>query len=390
MDAPSPDTGRWVPRGILLPVVLVALIVAAQVGFGFGTASGSQGPDAAGQSIMIDCDRGQSIGQALTASRPGATITVRGTCQEAVTVTTDGLTLDGDGVAVLDGGNAGVALTIDGARGVTIRGFTVQNGSRGIDVLNVATLSLEDTLVRGNRSHGVEITNASVDADNVTSHGNGRAGLIVNRNSLLNVTDSTFEDNLTGLVLYSNANTRLTGTNRMIANATQGLTVGLGAVAFSLGSTIVTEDNGEEGTLLLQDGGLQLIGGRLEVAGNGLDGVRVDQVSSLTIGITEFGVSGEAIIAGNGGNGITVSDGSNLVVSEIMPVTSQANTGAGLFVDASDVSVDGSRFDNNDGAGIQLSFGTKATLEGNTVDTMTCDDTVLSRGTTTCPQPPAT
>lgn len=385
MDARSPDARRWVRRGTFLPVALVALIAAAQVGFGFGTASGSQGSDAAGQSIRIDCDRGQTISQALTASRPGATITVRGTCQETVTVTTDGLTLDGDGVAVLDAGNAGVALTIDGARRVTVRGFTVQNGSRGIDVLNVATLSLEDTLVRGNRSHGVEITNASVDANNVTSHGNGRAGLIVNRNSLLNVTDSTFEDNLTGLVLYSNANTRLTGTNRMIANATQGLTVGLGAVVFSLGSTIVTEDNGEEGILLLQDGGLQLIGGRLEVADNGLDGVRVDQLSSLTIGITEFGVSGQAIISGNQGHGINVSDGSNLVVSEIMPVTSQANTGAGLFVDASDASANGSRFENNDGAGIELNFGTKATLQDNTVDTITCDDTVLSRGTTTCP-----
>ena len=135
-----------------------------------------------------------------------------------------------------------------------------------------------------------------------------------------------------------------------------------------------------------RSGGLQLVGGVLEATGNGLDGVRLEQLSSLTIGITEFGVPGIALVAGNDGHGTNVSGGSSLEVSEIMPLTSRENALTGLLVDSGGiVDVNGSSIEDNGGADVELSFGAMATLNDNVIGDMVCDATALSRGTTTCP-----
>ena len=81
----------------------------------------------------VKCDKGQTLTEALRKAKPGDTLQVTGTCHERVTITTDRLTLDGGGSAVLDGGGGGPTefegvVTIDGAHGVTLTGFTIQNG----------------------------------------------------------------------------------------------------------------------------------------------------------------------------------------------------------------------------------------------------------------------
>ncbi len=89
--------------------------------------------------MKVNCDKGGTITKALENAKRGDTIQVTGTCKERVTITTDRLTLDGQGSAILDGGGGFKAnavfervITIDGARGVTITGFTVQHGPDGI------------------------------------------------------------------------------------------------------------------------------------------------------------------------------------------------------------------------------------------------------------------
>jgi hypothetical protein len=81
----------------------------------------------------MHCDEpGQTITKALKTAQPGDTLRVRGTCAETVTITTDRVTLDGGGKAILQGPGGGqpgdVAhglLNIVGVQGVEIRGFTV-------------------------------------------------------------------------------------------------------------------------------------------------------------------------------------------------------------------------------------------------------------------------
>ena len=337
----------------------------------------------------VDCDAGDTLTAALEAAEPGDTIRVTGTCTETVTITTDGLTLVGEGGATIDGGNAGQdVVTIDGPLDLTITGFTVQNGAEGILAIHSASFALSDTIVQNNGSHGIELNEASAEFTNITSQQNGRAGLIIARNSVIALTDSDLQNNLTGLVVFNNATARLFGGNVMSQNATQGFTVGLGGVAFSIGSTISVNDNGSEGVLILQDGNVQLIGGVLEANNNGTDGIKLSQNSSIILGIVEFGVPGEAFTLDNAGNGIKAATGSDVAASQIMPLTSRGNGGAGMQLDdGASATLGGATLEDNGTADLDLTFASRATLDGNSIGRITCDRTALLRGDTrvNCP-----
>jgi hypothetical protein len=337
----------------------------------------------------VDCDAGETLTAALEAAEPGDTIRVTGTCAETVTITTDGLTLVGEGGATIDGGDTGQdVVTIDGALDLTITGFTVQNGAEGILAIHGANFAVSDTIVQNNGSHGIELNEASAEFTNITSHQNGRAGLIIARNSVIALTDSVLQNNLTGLVVFNNATARLFGANVMSQNATQGFTVGLGGVAFSIGSTISVNDNGSEGVLILQDGNVQLIGGTLEANNNGTDGINLSQNSSIILGIAEFGVPGEAFTLDNAGNGIKAATGSDVAASQIMPLTGSGNGGAGVQLDdGASATLNGATLEDNGTADLDLTFGSRATLDGSSIGRISCDRTALLRGDTrvNCP-----
>ena len=114
----------------------------------------------------VKCDKGQTLTEALRKAKPGDTLQVTGTCHERVTITTDGLTLDGGGSAVLDGGGGGpteffeAVVTIDGVQGVTLMGFTIQNGpSQGILGVGGAAFVVKDTTLQNNGAAGIFLNN---------------------------------------------------------------------------------------------------------------------------------------------------------------------------------------------------------------------------------------
>ena len=55
------------------------------------------------------CTKGETLTKAVALAKPDVTFQVTGTCKETVTITTDRLTLDGQGSAILDGGSVGKA-----------------------------------------------------------------------------------------------------------------------------------------------------------------------------------------------------------------------------------------------------------------------------------------
>ncbi len=61
------------------------------------------------ETLTVDCTKGETLTKAVERAKPGDTIQVTGTCKETVTITTDRLTLDGQGSAILDGGSVGKA-----------------------------------------------------------------------------------------------------------------------------------------------------------------------------------------------------------------------------------------------------------------------------------------
>ena len=117
-------------------VVVVGLLGVLGLSGSLERGVGVAGADSAVKKVK--CDKGQTLTEALRKAKPGDTLQVTGTCQERVTITTDRLTLDGGGSAVLDGGGGGPTefegvVTIDGAQGVTLTGFTDPERSRRRD-----------------------------------------------------------------------------------------------------------------------------------------------------------------------------------------------------------------------------------------------------------------
>jgi hypothetical protein len=96
----------------------------------------------------VDCDKRHMLTTALPWAERSDSLHVTGTCQEQVTITTDRLTPNGDGSAVLDGGGTqplipfhGV-ITVDAAHGIGVTGFTIQNGPNGIVAMKGAAIAV--------------------------------------------------------------------------------------------------------------------------------------------------------------------------------------------------------------------------------------------------------
>lgn len=339
----------------------------------------------------VNCDRGQTLNRVLATVRPGDTVHVSGVCTETITITTNGLTLIGEDGATIDaGGSDENVVTIDGARDVSITNFTIQNGNEGILAINDATFELDDVTVQDNSSHAIELVRATANVTDITSRRNGRVGLIVARNSVANVTNATLQQNLSGLVVFSNSTVRLFGANLLNENATQGLTVGLGGVLFSIGSELQANDNGAEGVFVLQTGKIQLIGGALQANRNQTDGIRLQQHATIILGIEEFGVPGTVMANDNGRHGLAAAAASDVTASAIMPLTSQGNERAGLQLDdGSSATISDATIQDNGAADVDLTFDSRATLTGNTIGAISCDETSLLRGDTSasCPTP---
>ena len=90
----------------------------------------------------------------------------------------------------------------------------------------------------------------------------------------------------------------------------------------------------------------------------------------------------------NNGTGMFFGTGCSAVVNPAM-LTIQSNA-TGILADAADTlsfatdPANGSAITGN-GTDVDLKFGTRATLQGITIGTIVCDETVLSRGSTVCP-----
>jgi hypothetical protein len=130
------------------------------------------------------------------------------------------------------------------------------------------------------------------------------------------------------------------------------------------------------------------------VRDNGSDGLDVFTSSSVIL-------TGIITANHNAGNGITIN-GQSMMVIRGAQVQVNDNEAFGLVVAGSRAAIfrfaasQGSTLTlastptnpsvvEDNGTDVDLKFGTRATIDGVTVGSITCDATVLSRGTTVCP-----
>ena len=272
------------------------------------------GASGGGTTLTADCNAGDTIQSKVDAAQPGDTIMVSGTCNEAVVVNKDNITLDGGGSAVIDG--AGIdrwAVDVTGRQKVTIEGLTVQNGhAAGIAITESSGVWMQDVTVRNTRRH------KDYDAD---GHGIfvGHASSVV----------------LTGAIVADN-------------NAGNGIMVWQSGNALAVGNFTPKEITYPRASI--------------QANGNGEQGIFVAGSSSFTA-FSNFGDNTTVHAKTNTYSGISVQHGSSMMVGGA-DIEATNNQGSGLEVGgsssaqfwgwAAESRAPSGLFDSNGGAGISI------------------------------------
>jgi hypothetical protein len=161
----------------------------------------------------------------------------------------------------------------------------------------------------------------------------------------------------------------------------------------SQGSILTAHNNRAEG-IFVATGSLSVFGGAfagtgslatISASNNGGSGIAIglDGAVVSPVGAAKF------MIENNQKIGLEVGEGGSALL--IGGLTVQNNQIGGLLADGAGtltlVSQESnpSSIQNNGGTDVDLRFGTRVTFGGVTIGTITCDTTVLSRGSTVCP-----
>lgn len=357
----------------------------------------------------VHCDTGQSLVQTLKVAKPGSTIKFSGVCQERVTITTDGVTLDGQGSAAIQGEGSGPFPTefdpvvmIDGARGVTLKGLTVQNGpGEGILAKNGASFRLENVTAQNNGNFGIAIfANSTGELEVVTSQGNlfGFVGF----DSAIAILHGTIEltNNLVhGLAFEGKSTVDLRAAQLNASNnGGFGLVIAgseLDIFDFGQGSHITANNNGGCG-LAIVSGGLLLVLSPPPLFGSGINVVTVRSnnvcgVFMPTNGHIESPLGAAKFVIENNPVGLNFGNNSG---GFIIGGLQLHNNEIGVLADGAGSITFGSFAGNpssitgNTTADLDLNFGSRVTFCDITVGTVVNDSTALTRTVSTCPAPP--
>jgi hypothetical protein len=127
------------------------------------------------------------------------------------------------------------------------------------------------------------------------------------------------------------------------------------------------------------------------VSGLRLDGGQITSTQNtrrgLTLGVSHLTLFAGAILLKNNPTGLFMEIGT-LIVFPTGHLTIQGNTTAGLVADnGSGMRIAEGGTMTGNGTDVVLLFGSRGSFDGNTIGTITCDETVLLRGDigVTCP-----
>ena len=370
--------------------------------------TGATGP----ASVVADCAQGQTIAQALQNPGNPLTITVKGTCNENVTVARDTVTLQADPAGgTVNGSNSTLATITVAGQDVLIDRLRVTGGRNGIDAVGAIRLTIQDCLVESTGRTGINFTqgtNGTVSRCTVQNNprdgvrvGEGSTGIVINNAITLNGRRGVqvFQNGNALIGITNTSPSELAG-NTISNNAERGIAIQVGSSA-SIGGNMIT-GNGTNASLPsgnrvgvqvfqaaadLAGGntisgnagaGVFLVEGRATFGDSGFGFTTVNTITGNGASVPPGGIDGgvvavrgatlnflDANISGNTGSGITLRLLSSAFLSN-SPVNSNTgngillNQGSALQLDSSPVMVTG-----NGGFGLQC-FGGESSFDGNT------------------------
>lgn len=398
--ATNNDQGRCAMcanRGLVLGCAVLVLL----------TCFAAEAKDKSGiKTIVVKCDKGDSINEALEDKADELIIEIRGICQEDVVISRSDVTL----------------------RGVDPDATVVAQSEQAIRIDRASRVTLEDLTVRGSTGPGLSgigifvDTSTGVTVSNVKAEEN-RGGLRA-FSSTLRIVDSDFCRNIYGLYIGSGSNLIIDGDELNISENFIGLILSNSTLRalWPPGPRVLANDNENSG-VLLQVSASAFFNGPLEAKRNGvgilvLSGHLTAQDGSVDVTENEFGVVadqrdavigffGITNISENHDTGLLAKDGGYILFDGFFDGTLTGNGTAvrvggtgrvtlrgtncqdndlGVWVHGGTALIQDSTIQGNTSGDVDLSFGARVSFEGdNDVGTVTCDDTVLVEGDVICP-----
>jgi len=302
----------------------------------------------------VSCANGGTVASALALAprtTAGLTITIKGTCIEAVDQVPGNVTLQGalsgDGLQAPQTSSNPV-LGISGA-GVTLNNLTISGGVTALLVRSGATAAGNNLMIEGSSGRNVMangvITLNSSSIENSSGHGiDALSGGIVFLNG------GTVRSNSRGFQIGSASYVAVDAGAVISGSTATGAVVSSGGALTLRSGTI--ENNSPDGININNGGIATLLGGLAVVSSNARDGVRVFGGSARTLG---------GVISNNGGHGISVFNSGTAILDTGVVVA--ANAANGVLVEDGTVNVG-----NGDGsAAIQSNSANGIYLKTNSV-----------------------
>lgn len=216
------------------------------------------------------------------------------------------LTGSGNGNTFLTNSTGKDVLTIEGARGVVISGFTVQGGLKGIYGRRNATFEVRDAVVRDTVDRGVQIDeNSTAQIVNCTVQGCGTDGIVVLRSS-----SASFG-----------------GTTTCTNNKARGMLVNMTSTAmFTPDSSALFNGNAGRGIYVDDVSSLFLYRSTVEASANGDDGIGIYGGSKLSINF------GSTVTCNGNKNGLFAGGSSSIFMEGQGTLNLQNNAADGLLL----------------------------------------------------------
>ena len=251
------------------------------------------GPSAA---VQVDCDKDPpgALQRAIDAADPHASIQVRGTCNENVTIPQgkEESTLDGGGKATIHGPDSTAPTIMIKARGTTIQGLTVTGGADGIHVNRTADAVIVKNYISNTFLTGIYVQSGQAWIDGNTMQRTGRRGIVVNQSGFATIVNNAILNNPdTGIIVAGNA-FALIGT--------------LNAPGEMVASPNTIQKNGGQGIHVFRSADAVIVGN--DISDNTLNGIFVQKGGRCDIA--------DNTINGNGRNGIHVVGGVGVNLGE--------------------------------------------------------------------------
>jgi len=230
--------------------------------------AGLAGGTPKGVTRTVTCP-GQSLQTAVNAAQEGDIINVTGTCNENVTIERDkhSLTLDGGGVATLNGPDSAKNTLLVRGKGMLIQNFTITGGSTGVQIWRSSAATINNNNIHNTGGWGIGVVGSSYSViKNNNIHDNPSDGILVSETSSAHIGfDNTSETSASPNTIQSNGGRGIRLLNSAFAwivgnTITNNTSDGIGVFRLSQANTAgnIINANGGSGINLYGNSGVEL------------------------------------------------------------------------------------------------------------------------------------